>query len=251
MNNLPSIQINQDVKSVQKSKSSKIVLISSATNTLTNNMPKTNIINNIKTNYNPKLPNNAYDYFNSKIPKSKIEKFIRTVKDEKFLFFLKYGILRRYEGDCEIIYIEIPQIPKKLVVYRRPLYRMKELDKLNLNNKDLPHIPLFESEDKLKYLSLELNCINKIEELISLNNLLYLNLYGNHIKDIENLNGVKKLKILLLEKNNITKIKNLNNLIDLEIIDLHSNKIKYVEGLQTLKKLRILNLSNNLLFSFY
>ena len=251
MNNLPSIQINQDVKSVQKSKSSKIVFISSSTNTLTNNIPKTNISNNIKTNFNPKLPNNAYDYFNSKIPKSQIEKFIRTVKDEKFVFFLKYGILRRYEGDCEIIYIEIPQIPKKLVVYRRPFYRMKELDKLNLNNKDLPHIPLFESEDKLKYLSLELNCINKIEELISLNNLLYLNLYGNHIKEIENLNGVKKLKILLLGKNNISKIKNLNNLIDLEIIDLHSNKIKYVEGLQTLKKLRILNISNNLLCSFY
>ena len=128
---------------------------------------------------------------------------------------------------------------------------MKNLDKLNLNNKDLPHIPLFESEDKLKYLSLELNHISKIDQLISLNNLLYLNLYGNNIKEIENLNGVKKLRVLLLGRNNINKIKNLNYLIDLEIIDLHSNKIKYVEGLQNLKRLRILNLSNNLLCSFY
>ena len=36
MNNLPNIQINQDVKSIQKSKSSKRVLVSSGTNTLTN-----------------------------------------------------------------------------------------------------------------------------------------------------------------------------------------------------------------------
>jgi leucine-rich repeat-containing protein 49 len=251
MNNLPNIQINQDVKSFQKSKSSKKVLVSSGTNTLTSFSPSSYFSPFYKSKHNLQLQNNFYDYFNTKIPNKQIYRFIKTIKDEKFLFFIKYGILRRYEGECEIIYIEIPQIPKKLVVYRRPYFRMKNLDKLNLNNKDLPHIPLFESEDKLKYLSLELNHISKIDQLISLNNLLYLNLYGNNIKEIENLNGVKKLRVLLLGRNNINKIKNLNYLIDLEIIDLHSNKIKYVEGLQNLKRLRILNLSNNLLCSFY
>jgi len=251
MNNLPNIQINQDVKSFQKSKSSKKVLVSSGTNTLTSFSPSSYLSPFYKSKHNLQLQNNFYDYFNTKIPNKQIYRFIKTIKDEKFLFFIKYGILRRYEGECEIIYIEIPQIPKKLVVYRRPYFRMKNLDKFNLNNKDLPHIPLFESEDKLKYLSLELNHISKIDQLISLNNLLYLNLYGNNIKEIENLNGVKKLRVLLLGRNNINKIKNLNYLIDLEIIDLHSNKIKYVEGLQNLKRLRILNLSNNLLCSFY
>ena len=251
MNNLPNIQINQDVKSFQKSKSSKKVLVSSGTNTLTSFSPSSYLSPFYKSKHNLQLQNNFYDYFNTKIPNKQIYRFIKTIKDEKFLFFIKYGILRRYEGECEIIYIEIPQIPKKLVVYRRPYFRMKNLDKLNLNNKDLPHIPLFESEDKFKYLSLELNHISKIDQLISLNNLLYLNLYGNNIKEIENLNGVKKLRVLLLGRNNINKIKNLNYLIDLEIIDLHSNKIKYVEGLQNLKRLRILNLSNNLLCSFY
>ena len=250
MNNLPNIHISQDAKSIQKSKSSKIVALSSASNTITNFTSLSNINPYIKYNHNSAMQNICYDYFNTRIPKNQIEKFLKTIKDEKFLFFIKYGILRRFEGECEIIYIEIPQIPKKLVVYRRPFYRMKELDKLNLNNKDLPHIPLFESEDKLKYLSMELNHINKIDQLISLNNLLYLNLYGNNIKDIENLNGVKKLRVLLLGRNNINKIKNLNNLVDLEILDLHSNKIKYIEGLQNLKKLRILNISNNLLCSF-
>ena len=186
-----------------------------------------------------------YDYFSVRIPKNYIENIIKPIKDERFLFFIKYGILRRYEGECDIIYVEIPQIPKKLVIYRRPYCRMKSLNKLNLSRKDLPHIPLFEGEDNLKYLSLELNRITKIERLISLNNLIYLNLYGNFITEIENLAYTNKLRVLLLGKNNIEKIKNLNTLFDLEILDLHSNKIRIIENINNLKKLRILNLANN------
>ena len=48
-----------------------------------------------------------YDYFSTRIQKSNIEQKIKSIKDERFLFFIKYGILRRYDGDCEIIYIEI------------------------------------------------------------------------------------------------------------------------------------------------
>ena len=196
---------------------------------------------NLSTKKAPKI----YDYFSVRIPKNFIENIIKPIKDERFLFFIKYGILRRYEGDCDIIYVEIPQIPKKLVIYRRPYCRMKSLTKLNLSRKDLPHIPLFEGEDNLKYLSLELNLITKIERLISLNNLIYLNLYGNLITEIENLSHTNKLKVLLLGKNNIEKIKNLNSLTELEILDLHSNKIKIIENICCLKKLRILNLANN------
>ena len=251
MNFLPNIQSNRKIKTIQKSNSSKIVLISTSTNTTSNYIPNGNYNSFLQSNREHHQIENSYDYFNSKIPKTQIEKYLKIIKDEKFLFFINYGILRRYEGECDIIYLELPQIPKKLVVYRRIPYRMKSLDKLILNNKSLPHIPLFESEDKLKYLSLELNNIIKIDQLISLNNLLFLNLYGNHIKEIENLNGVKKLKVLLLGRNIIDKINNLNGLTDLEVLDLHNNKIRYVEGLKNLKKLRILNLSNNLRCSFY
>ena len=142
----------------------------------------------------------VYDYFSVHIPKNSIENIIKVIKDERFLFFIKYGILRRYEGECDMIYIEIPQIPKKLVIYRRPHCRMKSLNKLSLNQRDLPHIPLFEGEDNLKYLSLELNRITKIDKFISLNNLIYLNLYGNYISEIENLSNLTKLKFLLLGK---------------------------------------------------
>jgi len=192
----------------------------------------------------------SYDYFSIRIPKNYIENIIKSIKDERFLFFIKYGILRRYEGECDIIYVEIPQIPKKLVIYRRPHCRMKSLNKLSLSNRDLPHIPLFEGEDNLKFLSLELNRITKIERLISLNNLIYLNLYGNYITEIENLSHTSKLKVLLLGKNNIEKIKNLNCLTELEILDLHSNKIKTIENISHLKNLRILNLANNKINSF-
>jgi hypothetical protein len=192
----------------------------------------------------------AYEYFSIRIPKNYIENIIKPIKDERFLFFIKYGILRRYEGECDIIYVEIPQIPRKLVIYRRPHCRMKSLNKLSLSNRDLPHIPLFEGEDNLKFLSLELNRITKIERLISLNNLIYLNLYGNYITEIENLSHTSKLKVLLLGKNNIEKIKNLNCLTDLEILDLHSNKIKTIENISKLQNLRILNLANNKINSF-
>lgn len=205
-------------------------------------------INDIQ-NPNIKKPK-PYDYFITKIQKSTIDMLCRLDKDERYLYFLKYGMLRRFEGEGEILYVEIPQIPKNLVIYRRPVTRNKYSEKLYLNKKDLPHIPLLEGEEYLKLLSLESNLITKIDHLISLNNLLFLNLYENKISEIENLTNVPKLKALMLGKNQIEKIKNLNCLQELEVLDLHSNKIKLIENLSSLKKLRILNLANNQITSF-
>ncbi len=192
----------------------------------------------------------SYEYFAMKIPKQTIEVLLNSEKDERYLYFLRYGLLRRYEGKGDILYVEIPQIPKNLVIYRKPSIRNKFYEKLYLNKKDLPHVPLLEGEENLKLLSLESNNIMKIDHLISLNNLLFLNLYENKITEIENLQSVPKLKALMLGKNQISKIKNLNFLSDLEVLDLHSNKIKLIENLFSLKKLRILNLANNQLTSF-
>ena len=251
MNNLPSIQKNRDILSPKKIKIPKsIKSVSSQANIA--NIFTSNNINKIKNLRIDKITsNNYYDYFNTVIPLEQIEKYIKNIEDEKFLFFLKHGLLRRYEGDCEIIFIEIPQIPKRLVVYRLPHAHENSLENFNLNNKDLPIIPLFENEDNLKYLSMESNHINKIEHLVSLNNLIYLNLYGNNIREIENLNNVRKLKTLILSRNNITQIKNVQMLTELEVFDLHSNRIKLIENLQSLKNLREINLANNLLCSFH
>jgi Leucine-rich repeat (LRR) protein len=191
-----------------------------------------------------------YDYFSIKISKATIEMLFNNEKDERYLYFLRYGFLRRYEGKGDVLYVEIPQIPKNIVIYRKPSVRNKNSEKLYLNKKDLPHIPLLEGEENLKLLSLETNLITKIDHLISLNNLLFLNLYENRISEIENLQTVPKLRALMLGKNNISKIKNLQCLPDIEVLDLHSNKIKLIENLACLKKLRILNLANNQLTSF-
>ena len=192
----------------------------------------------------------VYDYFSIKISRTTIEMLFNNEKDERYLYFLRYGFLRRYEGKGDILYVEIPQIPKNIVIYRKPSIRNKNSEKLYLNKKDLPHIPLLEGEENLKLLSLETNLISKIDHLISLNNLLFLNLYENKISEIENLQTVPKLKALMLGKNNISKIKNLQCLPEIEVLDLHSNKIKLIENLSSLKKLRILNLANNQLTSF-
>ena len=192
----------------------------------------------------------VYDYFSIKISRTTIEMLFNNEKDERYLYFLRYGFLRRYEGKGDILYVEIPQIPKNIVIYRKPAVRNKNSEKLYLNKKDLPHIPLLEGEENLKLLSLETNLITKIDHLISLNNLLFLNLYENKISEIENLQTVPKLKALMLGKNNISKIKNLQCLSEIEVLDLHSNKIKLIENLANLKKLRILNLANNQLTSF-
>ena len=210
-------------------------------------------LNTIKNNNNDRMSSGnrqIYDYFSIKISKATIEMLFNSEKDERYLYFLRYGFLRRYEGKGDILYVEIPQIPKNIVIYRKPSVRNKNSEKLYLNKKDLPHIPLLEGEENLKLLSLETNLITKIDHLISLNNLLFLNLYENKITEIENLQTVPKLKALMLGKNNISKIKNLQCLPDIEVLDLHSNKIKLIENLACLKKLRILNLANNQLTSF-
>jgi len=210
-------------------------------------------LNSIKNNNNDRMNSGnrqIYDYFSIKISKATIEMLFNNEKDERYLYFLRYGFLRRYEGKGDILYVEIPQIPKNIVIYRKPSVRNKNSEKLYLNKKDLPHIPLLEGEENLKLLSLETNLISKIDHLISLNNLLFLNLYENRISEIENLQTVPKLKALMLGKNNISKIKNLQCLPDIEVLDLHSNKIKLIENLSSLKKLRILNLANNQLTSF-
>ena len=131
MNNLPSIQINQDINSYRKLKISRIIY-SPPSQASISNIYTPNNINAIKnTKIDKIISNNSYDYFNTTISHNTIEKYIKSITDEKFIFFLKYGIIRRFEGECDVIYIEIPQIPKKLIVYRLPHSRNQSLESFN------------------------------------------------------------------------------------------------------------------------
>ena len=218
---------------------------------------KQNIIKNNNNNDRTNSGNHQiYDYFSIKISKAVIGMLFNSEKDERYLYFLRYGFLRRYEGKGDILYVEIPQIPKNIVIYRKPAVRNKNIEKLYLNKKDLPHIPLLEGEENLKLLSLEANLITKIDHLISLNNLLFLNLYENKISEIENLQTIPKLKALMLGKNNILNLSNnqltsfveLMNNKNLEDINLRKNLIVSIPNLSlSFDKLRKFNLGKNMI----
>lgn len=127
-------------------------------------------------------------------------------RDERYRYLLRFGSLKRIEQNGGIIFCELPQIPGVWVCYRRPAEREENIEKLNLDQMDLLHIPLLEGEEKLKILTYQHNKIQKLENLVSLNNLLYIDLYDNQIKEIEGLESLPQLRVLLLPKNQITKL---------------------------------------------
>ena len=99
--------------------------------------------------------------------------------DERYRYLLKNGIVRRVEDEDKIIFAELPQIPGVLVVYRKPSERNANPERLNLDKMDLTHMPLLEGEERLRLLNLQHNHITKIENLVSLPNLIFLDLYNN------------------------------------------------------------------------
>lgn len=99
----------------------------------------------------------------------------------------------------------------------------------------------------MRLLNLQHNLITKIENLVSLPNLIFLDLYNNHIEEISHLHTIPTLRVLMLGKNYIKQIKNLQNLTKLDVLDLHSNKISRIENINHLAELRVLNLANNLI----
>jgi leucine-rich repeat-containing protein 49 len=165
--------------------------------------------------------------------------------DERYQYLLKRAIIRRVENDDKIIFAELPGIPGVLVVYRKPSERNSNPERLNLDRRELTQMPLLEGEERLRLLNYQHNYIVKIENLLSLPNLIFLDLYNNQIKEINSLHTVPTLRVLMLGKNLIEKIKNLNGLTKLDVLDLHSNKITKIENLGHLHVLRVLNLANN------
>lgn len=118
--------------------------------------------------------------------------------DERYKYLMKHGIVRRVEDEDKIIFAELPQIPNVLVVYRKPSERNAHHDRLNLDKRELTHLPLLEGEERLRLLNLQYNSISKIENLVSLPNLIFLDLYKNQIKEISHLHTVPTLRVLML-----------------------------------------------------
>jgi len=168
-------------------------------------------------------------------------------QDERYRYLLKFGKLKKSIENGNIIFAELGQIPGIWICYRKPKDRESNFEKMQLDSMELDHIPLLEGEEKLKILSFQHNKIKKIENLVSLPNLLYLDLLDNKIEVLENIDSLQNLRILLLPQNFLNEIKSLEKINKLEVLDLHSNKIQKIEGLKNLKSLKILNLADNMI----
>lgn len=137
---------------------------------------------------------------------SLVRKLLAEEKDERYRYLLRHGNLHHIEADSYSIYVELPQIPNILIIYRRPSERDAHPEKMCLDSRGLKHIPLLEGEEKVKYLNLQNNQIGKIENLVSLPNLHFLDLSSNKLAEINNFPTAVHLRCLILSMNTIPKI---------------------------------------------
>ncbi len=96
----------------------------------------------------------------------------------------------------------------------------------------------------MKYLFLDENKIEKIEQVMFNKSMIVLSLRSNKISVIENLDDMW-LEELNIAENLITKINGLDKLKVLRELDLSENHIVKLAGLQHITSLRFLNLSLN------
>jgi len=83
-----------------------------------------------------------------------IAKLLESEHDERYRYLLKHGKLHHIEADSFSLYVELPQIPNILIIYRRPKERTQNPEKIQLDSRGLKHIPLLEGEERIKYLNL-------------------------------------------------------------------------------------------------
>uniref|UniRef100_K3W6L6 Protein phosphatase 1 regulatory subunit 7 n=1 Tax=Globisporangium ultimum (strain ATCC 200006 / CBS 805.95 / DAOM BR144) TaxID=431595 RepID=K3W6L6_GLOUD len=143
----------------------------------------------------------------------------------------------------QLYFAETTEIPGVPIVYRNQKSKASNPERLNLDRRNLPVIPLLEGEQMLRLLNLQNNSIRKIENLLGLPNLIFLDLYNNRVEKLENFNVVPNLRVLMLGKNRLQRIENLECLKKLDASG--SNDIEIMQNLNELKELRVLNLGGN------
>lgn len=178
-----------------------------------------------------------------------ITRLLNDESDDRYKYLVRNSTLHFIEQDSGTIFCELKQIPQVMIVYRRPGERVKNAERISLDDRQLARVPLLEGEERLKYLNLSGNNICKIENLVSLPSLSFLDLSCNKIREIVPQPVVRTLKVLLLAQNQIDEIKNLEFLPNLEVLDLHDNQIREL-NLKFLEKIKVINLSGNLIRRF-
>lgn len=170
-------------------------------------------------------------------------------KDERLKYLLKYGKVIRWTSDGQGVFAELPQIPGVWIFYRKNKVRAANPDLLDFNGAGLGHIPLMEGEEALGKLDLGRNEIQRVENLVSLQNLVILNLSHNLLSTLAGFDNIRSLHVLDLSYNFLTKVSNLSCLDQLEDLNLAHNKIEDLRGLEKNQRLAVLDLSYNRLSS--
>lgn len=83
-----------------------------------------------------------------------IRRLLNEEKDERYRYLLRHGNIVNIESETLSLYVELPQIPNIIIIYRRPSERESNVEKMNLDSRNLKHVPLLEGEEKIKYLNL-------------------------------------------------------------------------------------------------
>jgi len=148
-----------------------------------------------------------------------------TEKDERMRYLLKYGKVVKEEGRGDAVFAELPQIPGVLIYYRKNEVKIKNPGNVNFEGMALTHIPLMEGEEKVNHVNISNNQIQKIENLVSLQNLTSLNLSHNQIKKAGGFENVPNIKVLDLSFNQIETAEGMDALTILEDLNISHNKI--------------------------
>ena len=111
-----------------------------------------------------------------------------------------YAHLDTHSKDGVII-IDSPSNPGVPIVYRSAEVRATNPDRLNLNMRQLPVLPILEGEEKLRMLNLQHNSIPQLQNLNILRRLVFLDMYDNLVQDITGLESLPSLRVLMLGRN--------------------------------------------------
>ena len=73
----------------------------------------------------------------------------------------------------------------KQIVYRTEEEKLKSLERLNLDRRQLTHCPVLYNEQRLRLLNYQHNAITAIRNVDNLPNLIFLDVYNNKISSLE------------------------------------------------------------------
>ncbi|WP_195938878.1 leucine-rich repeat domain-containing protein [Romboutsia sp. 1001713B170131_170501_G6] len=126
------------------------------------------------------------------------------------------------DGHLKYVISSILGIEKSAVTKNQ----LKQLEKLDLSDKNISSLKGIEYAINLKSLNLCRNEIRDASLLSKLINLNTLELSENKIEDVSFLSDLVNLKSIGLDSNNISKISNLVNLTELQILNISNNQIQ-------------------------